>query len=90
MEFLYTLGAMQKKETFEDYLKQVEEVVKGLESGKLGLEESLEKYELGVKAIRKCYEILGEVEKRIEVLVKEKDGSVKTKGFQTEKGQDKG
>lgn len=82
---------MQKKETFEDYLKQVEEVVKGLESGKLGLEESLEKYEIGVKAIRKCYEILGEVEKKIEVLVKEKDGSVKTKGFQGDsRSQDKG
>ncbi len=75
---------MQKKETFEDYLRQVEETVKSLESGKLGLEESLAKYEAGVKAIKKCYEILGEVEKKIEILVKEKDGSIKSKGFEAE------
>jgi exodeoxyribonuclease VII small subunit len=79
----------EKKGTFEEYLKQVEEAVKALESGKLGLEESLVRYESGVKAIRKCYEILGEVEKKIEILVKEKDGSVKTKDFGQSKSENR-
>jgi len=69
---------------FEDYLKQVEEAVKGLESGKLGLEESLEKYESGMKALKQCYSILDQAEKKIQLLVKEKDGGLTAKDFQPE------
>jgi exodeoxyribonuclease VII small subunit len=71
-----------KKETFEIYLKQVEETVKSLEGGKLGLEESIEKYETGIKALRQCYGILEQAEKKIQLLVKEKDGSLTAKDFE--------
>lgn len=70
-----------KKEKFEDYLRQVEETVKSLEGGKLGLEESIEKYETGIKALRQCYSILEQAEKKIQLLVKEKDGSLTAKDF---------
>ena len=70
-----------KKEKFEDHLKVVEEVVKSLEGGKLGLEESIEKYEAGIKALRQCYGILEQAEKKIQILVKEKDGSLTAKDF---------
>ena len=70
-----------KKETFESYLTQVEEAVKALESGKLKLEESIEKYETGIKALRQCYSILEQAEKKIQLLVKEKDGSLSAKDF---------
>jgi exodeoxyribonuclease VII small subunit len=70
-----------KKEKFEDHLRQVEETVKSLEGGKLGLEESIEKYELGMKALRQCYLILDQAEKKIQLLVKEKDGSLSAKDF---------
>jgi len=71
-----------KKEKFEDYLRQVEETVKSLEGGKLGLEESIEKYETGIKALRQCYGILEQAEKKIQLLVKEKDGSLTAKDFE--------
>ncbi|HEX7900630.1 MAG TPA: exodeoxyribonuclease VII small subunit [Planctomycetota bacterium] len=71
-----------KKEKFEDHLRQVEETVKALEGGKLGLEESIEKYEVGVKALRQCYAILEQAEKKIQLLVKEKDGSLAAKDFE--------
>ena len=70
-----------KKEKFEDHLRQVEETVKSLEGGKLGLEESIEKYETGIKALRQCYAILEQAEKKIQLLVKEKDGSLSAKDF---------
>jgi len=70
-----------KKEKFEDYLRQVEDTVKSLEGGKLGLEESIEKYETGIKALRQCYGILEQAEKKIQLLVKEKDGSLTAKDF---------
>ena len=71
-----------KKEKFEDYLRQVEDTVKSLEGGKLGLEESIEKYETGIKALRQCYGILEQAEKKIQLLVKEKDGSLTAKDFE--------
>ncbi len=74
----------KKKERFEDHLKQVDEAVKALESGKLGLEESLEKYESGMKALKQCYAILDQAEKKIQLLVKEKDGALVAKDFQPE------
>lgn len=73
-----------KKEKFEDLLKQVEESVRGLESGKLGLEESLDKYEAGMKALKQCYTILEQAEKKIQLLVKEKDGALTGKDYQPE------
>jgi exodeoxyribonuclease VII small subunit len=71
-----------KKEKFEDYLEQVTAAVKALEGGKLQLEESIEKYETGIKALRQCYSILEQAEKKIQLLVKEKDGSLTAKDFE--------
>lgn len=73
-----------KKEKLEDLLKQVEDAVEGLESGELGLEESLDKYETGMKALKQCYAILEQAEKKIQILVKEKDGSLSARDFQPE------
>jgi len=70
-----------KKERFEDHLRQVEETVRALEGGKLGLEESIEKYEAGIRALRQCYAILEQAEKKIQLLVKEKDGSISARDF---------
>ena len=71
-----------KKESFETYLSQVEDAVKSLEGGKLKLEESIEKYETGIKALRQCYGILDQAEKKIQLLVKEKDGTLSAKDFE--------
>ena len=71
-----------KKESFETYLGQVDEAVKALEGGKLKLEDSIEKYETGIKALRQCYAILDQAEKKIQLLVKEKDGSLSAKDFE--------
>ena len=75
---------MAKKEKFEDHLKTVEEAVLKLEKGKLGLDESMEKYEEGVAALRKCYQILEQAELKIQKLVKKKDGSLKSENFEPE------
>jgi exodeoxyribonuclease VII small subunit len=64
---------------FEDFLKQVEEAVRSLESGNLGLEESIGRYESGMTALKRCYEILEQAEKKIEQLVRQKDGSLGTR-----------
>ncbi|MGH9675835.1 MAG: exodeoxyribonuclease VII small subunit [Candidatus Acidiferrum sp.] len=51
--------------SFEDNLAALEAIVGELEDGKLGLEDSLAKYEHGVGLIKQCYSKLRDAEKRI-------------------------
>ena len=61
----------QKKQTFEQSLKQLEKIVTQVEEGKIGLEESIDQYEQGMKLIKTCGDILARAEKRIEVISEE-------------------
>lgn len=54
--------------TFEQSLERLDEIVHSLEEGKLGLNESLERYEEGVKLLRQSYELLQRAERKIELL----------------------
>ena len=53
--------------SFEAALKRLEEIVHSLEEGDIGLQESLERYEEGVKLLRQSYELLERAERRIEL-----------------------
>jgi exodeoxyribonuclease VII small subunit len=54
--------------SFEQSLTRLEEIVHALEEGEIGLSESLERYEEGVKLLRQSYELLQKAERRIELL----------------------
>lgn len=61
---------------FESALAEVERVVHQLESGELGLSESLEQYERGIEKIKLCHQVLQQAEKRIAVLTSvDEDGT---------------
>ena len=62
--------------SFEESLKELEKIVTQLEEGDLALEESLKLFEDGVRLSRECRERLTAAERRIEVLMKEADGSL--------------
>jgi exodeoxyribonuclease VII small subunit len=64
----------QKKQSFEDSLSDLEKIVGKLERGDLALEDSLELFEKGVKLSRECQERLNQAERRIEVLIKGRNG----------------
>ena len=64
---------------FETSLAELEEIVNKLESGDLPLESSLELFEAGIKLSRECRERLTNAERRIEILVKEADGTLTAK-----------
>lgn len=74
---------MARKESadkkFESALEELEEVVEQLESGELSLEDSLSAFEKGVGLVRFCNQKLNEVEKKIEMLVKDKEGKLQLK-----------
>jgi len=67
---------------FEEALKKLENIVEQLEGGDLSLEESLAKYGEGIKHIRLCQKKLEAAKKKIEILVKTKDGKIKLEPFE--------
>lgn len=50
------------KQTFEDALKQLEDIVENLENGDLPLEESVKKYEEGMALAKHCHTLLENAE----------------------------
>ena len=66
---------------FESALEDLEQVVEQLESGELSLEDSLSAFEKGVGLVRVCNQKLNEVEKKIEMLVKDKEGKLQLKAL---------
>ena len=66
----------EKKQTFEYSLGELERIVRKLEDGEMSLEESLKLFEDGVKLSRECQERLDQAERRIEVLLKDSDGTL--------------
>jgi exodeoxyribonuclease VII small subunit len=56
------------KLTFEQALTELDRIVRELEDGGIGLEESLARYEEGVGLLKSCYAQLRQVEQRIQLL----------------------
>lgn len=54
---------------FETSLADLQQIVTQLETGTLGLEQSLSEFERGVKLLRTCYRFLEDAEQKIELLV---------------------
>lgn len=69
---------------FEEAMKRLETIVEELEGGQLSLEDSIARYEEGVKLSRRLTSTLDEAEKRIERLVEsaEEGGTPTTEPFE--------
>jgi exodeoxyribonuclease VII small subunit len=81
-----------KEPPFEECLERLESLVHEMESGNLPLEDILKKYEEGNRLVKACATKLNEAEQRIEVLMKEKNGSLSLKPFEetnSKEGQEK-
>ena len=71
------------KSSFEDNMEKKEKIVTELEKGDLNLDESIAKFEEGIKASKECNKILEEAEKKITILL-EKDGEIREENFVSE------
>ena len=71
------------KASFEDNMESLEKIVSELEKGDLNLDDSIAKFEDGIKISKECNKILEEAEKKITILL-EKDGEVKEENFTAE------
>ncbi len=71
--------------TFEESISQLSEMVRELEEGTLSLDESLERYEQGIRHLKRCQKILATAERKIEILSgMDADGNATTQQFDDE------
>ena len=70
--------------SFEDAMKELEEVVSELESGDLTLDKSIEKFKKGVELSNYCNKLLEDAEKTVSILVEQSDGKMQEEKFITE------
>lgn len=66
---------------FEDSLKQLETIVGQLENGDLPLEDSIRLFEEGIRLSAVCKEELEAAEGKVQILLKQRDGSMKAEPF---------
>lgn len=67
---------MEKKKeelNFEEAMKKLEEIANVLENGNLSLDESVNKFEEGMKLSKKCNDYLDQAEKKITMLINNGD-----------------
>ncbi len=69
---------------FEAALARLEEIVQELEKGDIPLEQSLKLFEEGIKLSRVCNKRLEEAERKVEILMKDKNGMMKAEPFEEE------
>ena len=58
-----------KEINFETSMEQLEKIVQDLEKGDLNLDDSIKKFEEGMKISKKCNKFLEDAEKKITVLI---------------------
>ena len=76
--------------SFEDALQALHGIVESLESGSLGLEESLARFEEGIGLLKTCNDVLEQAEQRIETLTGvDANGNPTTEPMQNEATIDK-
>ena len=71
-----------KPEKFEHSLGRLEKLVEKLEGGNLPLEEALQAFEEGMKLAKICEQRLGEAQKKIQILMKNKEGKEQEVDFE--------
>ena len=74
-----------EKMSFEESITKLEEIVKELEDENISLEESMEKFEMGIKLSSNCLKRLNEAEGKIEKLTRSEDGKLVTRELDLEK-----
>ncbi len=74
----------ENKMSFEDSLKELESIVRKLESGDASLDEMLELFEQGIARTKECNVQLRNAEQKISILMKDASGEIQEKPFDVE------
>lgn len=66
---------------FEQAMARLEAIVGELEKGELPLDESLRIFEEGIRLSKSCLKVLEDAERKVEVLVQDKNGKKQLHAF---------
>ena len=77
----YKMSKNEENKSFEELMKNLENIVQELEKGDLNLDDSVAKFEEGMKISKECSKILEDSEKRISILL-ENNGEVSEENFE--------
>ncbi len=69
---------------FEDALARLETIVSELEKGDLPLNDSLKMFEEGIKLSKTCLKMLDDAERKVEIMVQDKDGKKRVEAYSIE------
>ena len=72
---------MSKEINFEETMQELEKIVQELEKGDLNLDDSINKFEEGMKLSKSASNYLEKAEKKITVLINAKDEEIKEEEF---------
>lgn len=78
----------QKETNFEEAFKRLEQILERMNSGSVGLDESLKLYEEADRLITTCNKRLNDAERKIEVLIKNRNGDLTLGANQQPQTQD--
>ncbi len=67
--------------SFEEQIEELESIVEELEKGELSLEDSVLKFEQGIKISKECNQTLEKAERKITILVNQ-NGEMKEENFE--------
>ncbi len=70
-----SIGVEAETLTFEQAVERLESIIRRIESGEIGLEQSIREYEHGVSLLKRCRAILEQAEQRVEELTTPKSGA---------------
>ncbi len=69
---------------FEKAMDRLESIVEQMESGKLPLEDLIQRYDEGMKLVKVCQEQLASAEQKIEIILRDNAGKPVVKSFASE------
>lgn len=73
----FAVGALK----FEDAMARLETIVSELERSELPLDQSLKIFEEGIKLSKTCLKMLDDAERKVEILIQEKDGRKRLRAY---------
>ena len=72
------------RKSFEESLKDLEQIVKELETGDLPLEKALKRFEDGMALSKKCSQMLDETEQKVSRLIKDSEDTFREQDFENQ------
>ncbi len=75
---------MENNKSFEEMMKDLEQIANELESGNLSLDDSVSKFEQGMEISKECSKILEDAEKKITILIKDNENNLQEENFNVE------